>query len=103
MRKTFAKQLWISEQHLRSSAHNLRITENHPARIALEFEISEKRPREAPMKRRKDINKQEVGATIDDVLDRTKWRQITRAAHLRTEWQTPRRRRDNMKWSLTEH
>ncbi|VDP62654.1 unnamed protein product [Heligmosomoides polygyrus] len=76
-------QLKMREQRLRWYGHVLRRPEDHPTRLALDFEAPGKRPRGAPRKTWKDVIKRdlaEVGATADDVLDRMRWRQITRTA-----------------------
>ncbi|VDO99512.1 unnamed protein product [Heligmosomoides polygyrus] len=81
--KTAPIQLKMREQRLRWYGHVLRRPEDHPTRLALDFEAPGKRPRGAPRKRWKDVIKRdlaEVGATADDGLDRMKWRQITRTA-----------------------
>ncbi|VDP04339.1 unnamed protein product [Heligmosomoides polygyrus] len=81
--KTAPIQLKMREQRLRWYGHVLRRPEDHPTRLALDFEAPGKRPRGAPRKRWKDVIKRdlaEVGATAVDALDRMRWRQITRTA-----------------------
>ncbi|VDO98379.1 unnamed protein product [Heligmosomoides polygyrus] len=71
--KTAPIQLKMREQRLRWYGHVLRRPENHPVRLALDFEAPGKRPRGASRKRWKDVIKRdlgEVGATTDDALDR---------------------------------
>ncbi|VDO87408.1 unnamed protein product [Heligmosomoides polygyrus] len=81
--KTAPIQLKMREQRLRWYGHILRRPEDHPIRLALNFEASGKRPRGAPRKRWKDVIKRdlaELGATPDDALARTRWRRIIRTA-----------------------
>ncbi|VDO19197.1 unnamed protein product [Heligmosomoides polygyrus] len=76
-------QLKMREQCLRWYGHVLRRPEDHPTRLALDFEAPGKRPRGAPRKRWKDVIKRdlaEVGASADDAFDKMRWRQITRTA-----------------------
>ncbi|VDO92205.1 unnamed protein product [Heligmosomoides polygyrus] len=80
--KTAPIQLKMREQRLRRYGHILRRPEDYPIRLALNFEAPRKHPRRAPRKRWKDVIKRDlakVGATADDVLDRTRWQQITRS------------------------
>ncbi|VDP34785.1 unnamed protein product [Heligmosomoides polygyrus] len=81
--KTAPIQLKMREQRLRWYGHILRRPEDHPTRLALDFEAPGKRSRGAPRKRWKAVIKRdlaEVGATADDALDRMRWRQIARSA-----------------------
>ncbi|VDP31424.1 unnamed protein product [Heligmosomoides polygyrus] len=71
--KTAPIQLKMREQRLMWYGHVLRRPEDHPTRLALDFEAPGKRPRGAPRRRWKDVIKRdlaEVGATADDALDR---------------------------------
>ncbi|VDO61593.1 unnamed protein product [Heligmosomoides polygyrus] len=70
--KTDPIQLKMREQRLRWFGHILRRPEDHPTRLALDFDAPGKRPRGAPRKRWKEVIKRdlaEVGATADDALD----------------------------------
>ncbi|VDP36707.1 unnamed protein product [Heligmosomoides polygyrus] len=81
--KTAPIQLKMREQRLRWYEHILRRQEDHPTKLALNFEALGKRPRGAPRKRWRDVIKRdlaEIGAAPDDTLDRMRWRRITRAA-----------------------
>ncbi|VDO66148.1 unnamed protein product [Heligmosomoides polygyrus] len=94
--KTALIQLKMREQRLRWYGHVLRRPEDHPTRLALDFEAPGKRPRGAPRKRWKDVIKRdlaEVGATADDALDRMRWRQITRTEEPATARDKTLRRR----------
>ncbi|VDO20173.1 unnamed protein product [Heligmosomoides polygyrus] len=86
--KTAPIQLKMREQRLRWFGHVLRRPEDHPIRLALNFEVPGKRPRGAPRKRWRDVSKRdlaELGATPDDVFDRMRWRQIAGTADPATE------------------
>ncbi|VDP56068.1 unnamed protein product [Heligmosomoides polygyrus] len=77
-------QLKMREQRLRWCGHILRRPEDHPNKLALNFEVPRKRPRGAPRKRWKGVIKKdlaEIGAAPDDALDRMRWRRITRTAN----------------------
>ncbi|VDO18674.1 unnamed protein product [Heligmosomoides polygyrus] len=84
--RTAQIQLKMREQRLRW--YGLK-TEDHPIRLALDFEAPGKRSRGAPRKRWKDAIKGDlakVGAAAGDALDRMRWRQILRAASPATAW-----------------
>ncbi|VDP14967.1 unnamed protein product [Heligmosomoides polygyrus] len=86
--KTAPIQLKMREQRLRWYEHILRRPEDHPTKLALNFEASGKRPRGAPRKRWKDVIKKdlaEIGAAPDDALDRMR-RRITRTADPAIAW-----------------
>ena len=76
-------QLKMREHRLRCYGHIRRRPEDHPMKKTLEFEAPGKRPRGAPKKSwkgviRKDLT--EIGATPEDALDRSRWRQLSRTA-----------------------
>ncbi|VDP14074.1 unnamed protein product [Heligmosomoides polygyrus] len=95
--KTAPIQLKMREQRLRWYGHMLRRQEDHPTKLALNFEVPGKRPRGALRKRWRDVIKRdlaEISAAPDDALDRMRWRQITKAADPATARdETLRRRR----------
>ncbi|VDP40175.1 unnamed protein product [Heligmosomoides polygyrus] len=81
--KTAPIQLKTREQRLRWYGHVLRRPEDHPTRLALDFEAPGKRPRGAPRKRWKDAIKRdlaEVDATADDALDRMRMETVGESA-----------------------
>ncbi|VDO91084.1 unnamed protein product [Heligmosomoides polygyrus] len=81
--KTAPIQLKMREQRLRWYGHILRRQEDHPTKLALNFEAPGKRLRGAPRKRWRDVIKRdlaEIGAAPDDALYRMRWRRITKAA-----------------------
>ncbi|VDP22803.1 unnamed protein product [Heligmosomoides polygyrus] len=66
--KTAPIQLKMREQRLRWCGHVLRRPEDHPTRLALDFEAPGKRPRGAPRKRWRDVIRRdvaEIGAAPD--------------------------------------
>ncbi|VDO95916.1 unnamed protein product [Heligmosomoides polygyrus] len=81
--KTAPIHLKMREQRLRWYGHILRRQEDHPTKLALNFEAPGKRPRGAPRKRWREVIKRdlaEIGAAPDEALDRMRWRRITKAA-----------------------
>ncbi|VDO84771.1 unnamed protein product [Heligmosomoides polygyrus] len=80
-------QLKMREQRLRWYGHVLRRPQDHPIRLALDFETPGKRLRGAPRKRWKDVIKKdlaEIGAAPDDALDKMRWLRIIRTADTAT-------------------
>ncbi|VDP32668.1 unnamed protein product [Heligmosomoides polygyrus] len=57
-------QLEMRKQRLRWYGHVLRRPENHPIRLALDFEAPGKRPRGAPRKRWKDVIKSDLAEIV---------------------------------------
>ncbi|VDP03522.1 unnamed protein product [Heligmosomoides polygyrus] len=76
MMKTAPIQLKMKEPRLRWYGRILRRPKNHPIRLAVDFEEPGKRPRLVPKKSWRNVIKRdiaEVGATVDDALDRMSW------------------------------
>ncbi|VDO35670.1 unnamed protein product [Haemonchus placei] len=66
-------QLKTREQCLRWFGHVLSRPQNHPVRVAMEFEAHSKRPRGAPKKRWRNVIKKdlvEVKIMTEDAVDR---------------------------------
>ncbi|VDP30657.1 unnamed protein product [Heligmosomoides polygyrus] len=79
--KTAPILLKVREQRMRWYGHILRSPEDHPTKLALNFETPGKRPKGAPRKGWKDVidkDLAEIGAAPDDALYRMRWRQITK-------------------------